>query len=430
MKKSIATAVFIMGISTFSLGMTVMAAQNKEESVGTNSLLKENVLEEGYFTGKNVLPEMNLKRNENLLGIETAEKTLDNKEKESEEKNQENDSDAGMSEVENLQIPQKLEIVIDPWEMDGKSQIYSEQYTIRNTGEAAGVLTLSQLICRPQEKSDVIVRTDKGGVHDTEEKSLYMEMIFGNGESVALSEEGTEYRAVLKSGEELSFWFAGEVNEYAADGWKDEDVAVGVVYSWDEEAIAEGTNEDAANRVPDIDDDPMNGNETNENEMDEADAGGGELTDLEMTGNEEELPQIDDFVSEQEDGEKEEKIIKVVDLPANQRTKIIIDSWEIEENSQGNRIISEEYVLRNAGEVPGTLILENLSCKTNKDICMEMVIGTGESMRLPQGSSEYQVELKPGEEVRIWFTGEMNESMSEELEKCVVEVTAVCSWSI
>ena len=120
----------------------------------------------------------------------------------------------------------------------------------------------------------------------------------------------------------------------------------------------------------------------------------------------------------------------MVDLPANQRTKIIIDSWEIEENSQGNRIISEEYVLRNAGEVPGTLILENLSCKTNKDICMEMVIGTGESMRLPQGSSEYQVELKPGEEVRIWFTGEMNESMSEELEKCVVEVTAVCSWSI
>ena len=151
MKKSIATAVFIIGISTCSLGMTVLAAQNKEESVGTNSLLKENVLEEGCFSEKNVLPEMNPKRNENLLGIEAAEKKSDDKEKESEDKNPENDSDAGMSEVENLQIPQKLEIVIDPWEMDGKSQIYSEQYTIRNTGEAAGVLTLSQLICRPQE---------------------------------------------------------------------------------------------------------------------------------------------------------------------------------------------------------------------------------------------------------------------------------------
>ena len=350
MKKSIATAVFIMGISTCSLGMTVMAAQNKEESVGTNSLLKENVLEEGYFSGKNVLPEMNLKRNENLLGIETAEKTLDNKEKESEEKNLENDSDTEMSEVENLQIPQKLEIVIDPWEMDGKSQIYSEQYTIRNTGEAAGVLTLSQLICRPQEKSEVVVRTDKDGVHDTEEKSLYMEMIFGNGESVALSEEGTEYRAVLKSGEELSFWFAGEVNEYAADGWKDEDVAVGVVYSWDEEAIAEGINEDAGNRVPDIDEDPMNENETNENEMDGVDAGGGELTDLEMTGNEEELPQIDDFVSEQKDGEKEEKIIFYPSAGPNRSRKtdtpLILDhdhirgaffhpheiSWKIVEN--------------------------------------------------------------------------------------------------
>lgn len=426
MKKSIATAVFIIGISTCSLGMTVLAAQNKEESVGTNSLLKENVLEEGCFSEKNVLPEMNPKRNENLLGIEAAEKKSDDKEKESEDKNPENDSDAGMSEVENLQIPQKLEIVIDPWEMDGKSQIYSEQYTIRNTGEAAGVLTLSQLICRPQEKGDVIVRTDKDRVHDTEEKSLYMEMIFGNGESVALSEEGTEYRAVLKSGEELSFWFAGEVNEYAAEGWKDEDVAVGVVYSWDEEAIAEGVNEDVANRAPDIDDDPMNENKMNENEMDEADAGDEELTNLEMTGNEEELPQIDDFVSEQKDGEKEKKIIKVVDLPANQKSKITIDSWEIEENSQGNRIISEEYVLRNAGEVPGTLILEELRCKTSKDICMEMVLGTGESMRLPQESSEYQVELKPGEEVRIWFTGEMNGSMPEELEKGVVEVTAVC----
>ncbi|MEY8411154.1 hypothetical protein AALB51_07865, partial [Lachnospiraceae bacterium 62-26] len=52
--------------------------------------------------------------------------------------------------------------------------------------------------------------------------------------------------------------------------------------------------------------------------------------------------------------------------------------------------------------------------------------GTGESMRLPQESSEYQVELKPGEEVHIWFTGEMNGSMPEELEKGVVEVTAVC----
>lgn len=353
------------------------------------------------------------------------------------------------TEMESLRMPQRLEVVIDPWEMDGRSQIYSDQYTIRNTGETTGVLTLSQLTCKPQEKSSVVVRSDKNGLHDNEEKSVYMEMLFGNGDSVVLTEEETEYKAELKPSEEISLCFAGEVNEYAADGWQNGDITVEVVYSWDEEAIAGGMSkatvnqesdkdEDLVNPVPDKDEDLINEEDTcNENP-----------TISEIVDNEEELPRIDEFVSGQKNEENEKKIVKVIDLQTIQKSKMIIDLWEMEDNSQENKFISEEYVLRNTGEITGVLLLDNLRCKakelseitiqTDKDelykskdkaICIEMVLGNEERMILSQESFEYWVEVKPGEEVSIRFEGEMNGNMSEEWGEEVIEVEAECSWS-
>ena len=115
--------------------------------------------------------------------------------------------------LKNLQIPQKFEVVIDPWEMDGKGQIYSEQYIISNTGDTPGILTLSNLVCRPQEQSGVVVRTDKEGLHDSGDKSIYMEMLFGNNERIVFSEESSQYQTELAPGEELPVCFVGEVNE-------------------------------------------------------------------------------------------------------------------------------------------------------------------------------------------------------------------------
>ena len=61
--------------------------------------------------------------------------------------------------LKQLWIPQKLGVVIDPWEMDGKGQIYSEEFMIRNTGDNPGVLTLSNLSVNTQENSGIIVRS-------------------------------------------------------------------------------------------------------------------------------------------------------------------------------------------------------------------------------------------------------------------------------
>lgn len=137
--------------------------------------------------------------------------------------------------LKNLQIPQKLDVVIDPWEIDRKGQVYSEQYTICNSGETPGILTLSNLTCRPREQSGVIVRTDKEGLHDSGDKSIYIEMLFGNGERIIFSPESSQYQTELKPGEELSISFAGEVNENAFGKWENDDIAVSVVYSWEME---------------------------------------------------------------------------------------------------------------------------------------------------------------------------------------------------
>lgn len=137
--------------------------------------------------------------------------------------------------LKNLQIPQKFEVVIDPWEMDGKGQIYSEQYIISNTGDTPGILTLSNLVCRPQEQSGVVVRTDKEGLHDSGDKSIYMEMLFGNNERIVFSEESSQYQTELAPGEELPVCFVGEVNENALGKWKNDDIAVSLVYSWEME---------------------------------------------------------------------------------------------------------------------------------------------------------------------------------------------------
>lgn len=155
------------------------------------------------------------------------------------------------SALKNLQIPQKLDVVIDPWEIDKKGQVYSEQYTISNTGDTPGILTLSNLACRPRDKSGVIVRTDKEGLHDSGDKAIYMEMLFGNGEQIIFSQESSQYQKELKPGEELSIRFAGEVNENAFGKWESNDIAVSVVYSWEMEEAADTVAENQEDKILD-----------------------------------------------------------------------------------------------------------------------------------------------------------------------------------
>lgn len=161
-----------------------------------------------------------------------------------------------------LVIPQKLEIIIDPLEVDERTQVYSEKYRIKNTGKTKGILQLSKLICKPGKSRHVEVRKNQEDVHIGKEKAIYLEMVLEYEElkenlnlqsekHLVLSQEEASYEQTLEAGEEviLSFW--GEVNEYASEPWEDKDVEITVLYSWKEvpEEPEEETEEEESPEV-------------------------------------------------------------------------------------------------------------------------------------------------------------------------------------
>lgn len=134
-----------------------------------------------------------------------------------------------------LQMPEETAVVIDPWEIDGRGQVYSEQYTVRNEGNTAGMLVLSNLTCFSKGQEKAVIKTDKEGIHNGREKSVYIELVFENGDRMVFGQDDSRYIARLEPGEELVFRFAGEVNENAAGLWQDGDIAVSMECSWEME---------------------------------------------------------------------------------------------------------------------------------------------------------------------------------------------------
>lgn len=536
MKNNVIKALaLLLSVNCCFPGMLVKAEEAEKEETAVDILFDtdlENLREQSKAIQDNLgtqeLPQFYSEDIPSLLqyqsGEEEKKKTKDSAGMNHGEQAEENagGKDCGLR---HLQIPQKLEVVIDPWEIDGKGQIYSEEYTIRNTGEMAGTLTLSRLACKPQKESNTVVKIDKEGVYDNGEKSVYMEMVFENGSHVILSEAGSEYQVKLKTGEELSFQFTGEVNEYAEDKWANGDIEVDIAYSWSmenetgsiddpnidevvvdkDDASAEknttgGTDsvneKDTAENVGDLDkkeiiednvskdenidnadsrDDAENGvlnaqddrkkefdavneeNDINSGNQTAAKAGNEETDGEESLPKiEESLPKIEEFSYEQDVDENKDGKVEIIDLKEMQKARLLIDSWRIDEEildkkeNQGIRIISTEYVMRNTGETTGILTVAGLRCKaqeqsrtviieTQEELnhsvgkvgYIEMITGDGENeeKRITfQEGSEYQAEVKSGEEISIRFVGEVTERLAESWEKGGIEVAAVCLW--
>ncbi len=339
-----------------------------------------------------------------------------------------------------LQIPQKLEVVIDPWEMDGKGQIYSEEYVIRNDGETPGMLTLSNLACRPQEQSGVIVRADKEGLHDSEDKLIYLEMFLGSEERIVFSKDNSQYQIELEPGEELTVCFGGEVNENASRKWGNNDIAVSVVYSWEREEKkdkkaeeleenqqGEGSEKEKNSNVDDVSSEEVDEQEISEENLEDGKG----------------LPTNESYL---ENTNKEGDEIKYIELQESQNDDVVIDSWRVDEEG---KIISPEYILQNIGDSEGIWSLSGLVCKSQeqseikistdkkeiqnndmRSIYLELVLEKGEDIVLPQENLLYEVKLKPGERVSVCFVGEMNGNTLRAGEKAEIVVTAMRSWNM
>lgn len=138
--------------------------------------------------------------------------------------------------VSGLTVPEKMNLTLDPYEIEGRGQVYSEQHVFRNAGTTTGKLTLYNFFCVPQEQSGVIVRTDREGIHDGDGKEIYVELMFANGDAVTFLEDGSgKYEIELGAGEELVVYFSGELNENSATVWTSGDIKVSLSYLWDVE---------------------------------------------------------------------------------------------------------------------------------------------------------------------------------------------------
>lgn len=406
---------------------------------------------------------------------------------------------AEVLEKESLQMPQKLEVVIDPWEMDGKGQIYSEKYQIRNTGEDTGRLTLSGLTCKPQEKSGAVVRTDRDGLHEDKRKSIYMEMVFSTGERIVLSEEGAGYEVELRPGEEVSLEFSGEVNEYASGSWDNEDIIVGVVYSWDMEEDTADVSGDAAEIEEETGKDDKSGDASGNVSEDKAgdvsgdaskdrsgDVSGDALKDcsgdrsedqsadglgeMETSGDQtnggflegsseigkEGLPK-----HSAEDIERWKEELRIVELDRSEEAGLEVDSWTATVDGES---ASVWYALRNTGKTTGMLtVSEPVWMGGGQDeFTVRMVPGSEGNLEEPEKPeffdyieqrekcvlidlhpedgeqqtageenreiAEYQVELKPGEEMMVCVSVRLDGMTLEELEDGKTAVKARYSW--
>lgn len=439
MKKYMAVlAALVIGLSSSSLEMTAIAAQMEDEQDPGSE----------------------------LSGIEEEQREAD--------ENGASDSDSDTSELTSLLIPEKLGVVLDPWELDGNTQIYSEEYSIQNIGETKGTLVLS-FACKPQENSGVIIKAENEGLHDDESKSLYMKMVFGNGDELILSEEVSEYKVEMEPGEELSVCFQGELNENTAEPWDNGDIEVEGVYFWSAEGEAPVNKEEEK-----IDDTPLDASIEKENiEPTMSEEGlsdsnlleeGKEKIQQEETekqeANEEEEELKDKEVQEDEkssDGEElqdkkdslesdidQEDSREIVDLNEPQEWKVVLNSWEQSENEE---VVFERYLLQNSGETVGRLILSTITWKDQKDnnkdsdmigqegilcdsnsnqklppVYVYMALGNEEKVALYQESASYEVEVMPGEELFVDFVGE--KSQMSEWEDSVMEMTITYSWNM
>jgi hypothetical protein len=144
--------------------------------------------------------------------------------------------------VLNVAIPVTVNITIDPFEIDGRGQVYSEAYEIRNHGDTDVILTLSDFEVIFANNTDFEALTasfDETSGSDL--KAIYMLLHLGRADippivmtdanagpiSVPLAAAG---EGVLDEGIALSLYFSGGVNHEPRVKWQSGDVKIRLTY--------------------------------------------------------------------------------------------------------------------------------------------------------------------------------------------------------
>lgn len=286
-------------------------------------------------------------------------------------------------------------------------------------------------------------------------------MKFGNGDQIDLSEDGSSYQVELQPEEELSVCFEGEVNENASESWQDGDVTVTVVYSWDVKPALddvdgkeEKTQEiESANKAEEEELEEDNGNTSQDAGVDTNNEEINENKEEQVDEEEQESEKVieDEQIIEEEETiqPKGDETLEVIVLKEFKPIEFVIDKWESDEAGQ---IRSVQYLVRNEGETEGMFVLSNrlYSYGEQSEIAVpgeeeingsesgsfhmkllveeEKVDVTQKVLEENLEESRYKVLLRPGEEIKFRFVGEMEVTGSEDAQKGNIILKAVGSW--
>lgn len=230
---------------------------------------------------------------------------------------------AGMG-LTSLLMPQKFEIVMDPWEMDGRTQVYSKQYIIKNTGDMSGTLKLTGIACEVGE--DVHVQENSDGIHSGKDKKLYIELLINDEDRFVLMPEGTDYEMKLAPDESITLEFTGEMNENTQKNWQDSDVKISVTYDWCVEPQEKETETVESISEP----------EEEDSESEDVTAGEGSEGESEIKPEEENPEDISEPAQENSEAESESAEVSTTsELESEEETS------EVESETTGDNIETE-----------------------------------------------------------------------------------------
>jgi hypothetical protein len=144
--------------------------------------------------------------------------------------------------VVNVVIPVTVDITIDPLEIGGRGQVYSDAYEIRNYGDTDVTLTFSDFAVIFANNTNFKALTKPyGETSKSDLKAIYLLLDFGRADippvvmtdasagsvsiPLAAAGEGVPDEAVS-----LALRFSGDVNPYPGEAWNTGDVRVRLTY--------------------------------------------------------------------------------------------------------------------------------------------------------------------------------------------------------
>lgn len=138
-----------------------------------------------------------------------------------------------------LQESQNDDVVIDSWRVDEEGKIISPEYILQNIGDSEGIWSLSGLVCKSQEQSEIKISTDKKEIQNNDMRSIYLELVLEKGEDIVLPQENLLYEVKLKPGERVSVCFVGEMNGNTLRAGEKAEIVVTAMRSWNMERKVE-----------------------------------------------------------------------------------------------------------------------------------------------------------------------------------------------